>query len=291
MRKLITSPITTSVAMPLKSGSLDHIQNAYTEVIAETVKGLVGASYSPGTMYILSGLVNSGVFPNFNISAGSVFYNDEVYLVDAANFNVSGSQVPVGKIVVTQFTGQNADSVLFNDGTPRNVHDIRKVQLVADLAGSGQSNYASMQRINANIPQLNLIQGPGVTITGTYPNLTVSSNVQNPVLLATSIYIGDMNSSADLDTYTTLLSGGSNGFCGYRYIFPQAVASDYVPIGVLQHDFITTQADMNNNYMLSIQFGQRSLTDIYFWLQTSSTSNVQIAWVKLILIKASILYA
>ena len=292
MRKLNTSAITTSIAMPAKSGTFDHIQAAYTEAVAEAVKGVVGPSYNSGTLYILNGLQNFGVLPNYNISAGSVFFNGEVYLVDAANFNVSGSQVAVANIVTTQFSGIIADPVQFTDGINRNIHDIRKIQLSAGLAGSGVANYNSAIRINVNIPQLNLTAGPGVTVTGTYPNLQVSSTIENPVLLATSIYIGDLNSNADLDQYTTLLSGGSTGFCGYRYIFPQAVGtSNYVPIGVLQHDFITTQADMNNNYMLSVQFGQRSATDIYFWLQTSATGNVQIAWVKLILLKANILYA
>lgn len=292
MRKLNTSAITTSIAMPIKSGTLDHIQAAYAEAVAEAIKGVVGPSYNSGTMYILNGLVNFGVFPNYNVTAGSVFYDGEVYLVDAANFTLAGSQVAVAKIVTTQFSGTNADAVQFTDGIGRNVHDIRKVQLSADLAGSGISNYASAIRINVNIPQLNLTAGPGVTVTGTYPNLVVSSSIENPVLLATSIYIGDLNSNTDLDAYTTLLSGGSNGFAGYRYTFPVAIGhTNYVPIGVLQHDLITTQADMNGNYMLSIQFGQRSGTDIYFWLQTTATGNVQSAWVKLILLKANILYA
>jgi hypothetical protein len=292
MRKLNTSAITTSIAMPIKSGTLDHIQAAYTEAVAEAVKGVVGPTYSSGTMYILNGLVNFGVYPNFNISAGSVFLDGEVYLVDAANFNVAGSQVAVAKIVTTQFSGVNADSVQFTDGVGRNVHDVRKIQLSADLAGSGVANYGSAIRINVNIPQLNLTAGPGVTVTGTYPNLQVSSTIENPVLLATSIYIGDLNSTADLDSFTTLLSGGSNGFCGYRYIFPVAIGhTNYVPVLVLQHDFITTQADQNGNYMLSVLMGQRSGTDLYFWLQTSATGNVQNAWVKLILLKANILYA
>lgn len=292
MRKLNTSAITTSIAMPIKSGTLDHIQAAYTEAVAEAIKGVVGPSYNSGTMYILNGLVNSGSFPNYNTTAGSVFYDGEVYMVDAANFNVAGSQVAVAKIVTTQFSGVNADAVQFTDGIGRNVHDIRKVQLSADLAGSGISNYASAVRVNVNIPQLNLTAGPGITVTGTYPNLTVSSTTENPVILATSIFLGDLNSTADLDTYTTLLSGGSNGFAGYRYTFPVAVGhTNYVPVLVLQHDFITTIADANANYMCSIQMGQRSATDLYFFIQTSATGNTQNLWVKLILLKANILYA
>lgn len=292
MRNLDVSPVTNAIGLPLKSGSLAHIQNAYKEAIAEAVKGYVGSGYNNGTVYILQGLVNSGSGSNFNISAGSVFYNGEVYLVDAANFTTSGSQVAVCKVITTYFTGTNADGVQFTDGNVRNIHEIRKVQIVADLAGSGIANYANAQRINVNIPPVNITQGPGITVAGAFPNFTISSSIENPVLLATSIFIGDLNSTTDLDPFTTLLSGGSSGLCGYRYIFPVAIGhGNYMPIGILQHDFITTQADMNANYMLSIQFGQRSGTDIYFWLQTTATSNVQNAWVKLILLKANILYA
>jgi hypothetical protein len=292
MRKLKTSDITTSIAMPIKSGTLDHIQAAYTEAVAEAVKGVVGPNYNSGTMYILNGLVNTGSFPTYNISAGSVFYDGEVYLVDAANFTLAGSQVAVAKIVTTQLSGVNADAVQFTDGIPRNVHDIRKVVLSADLAGSGISNYVSAVRINVNIPQLNLTAGAGISVTGTYPNLQVASTLENPVILATSIFIGDLNSSADLDTYTTLLSGSSNGLAGYRYTFPVAVGhTNYVPILVLQHDFITTVADADANYMCSVQMGQRSATDLYFFIQTTATSNTQNLWLKLILLKSSILYA
>lgn len=292
MRKINTTGITTSVAMPVKSGTLDHLQLAYFEAIREVAQGLVGPGYNGGTLYILSGCVNTGTFPNFNISAGSVFFNGEVYLVDAANFNVTGSQVAVAKIVQTQFTGTNADSVQFTDGVNRNVHDVFKVQFSADLAGSGIANYTSAQRINSNIPQLNLIQGPGVSVTGAYPNLTVSSTIQNPVILATSIFLGDLNSSTDLDAYTTLLSGGGTGLAGYRYIYPVAVGhTNYVPILVLQHDFITNVADANANFMCCVQMGQRSATDLYFFISTTAGSNVQNLWLKLILINANILYA
>jgi hypothetical protein len=292
MRVLNTGPITTSVAMPLKSGSLDHIQAAYSEAIAETVKGLVGAGYNSGVAYILNGCQNFGAYPNFNISSGSVFFNGEVYLVDAANFNVSGSQVPVLKVVVTQFAGVQADSVLFNDGAPRNVHDIRKVQITADLAGSGISNYASAQRINSNIPQLNLTGNNGVSVTGSYPNLNVSGTNNNPVILATNIFLGDLNNGSQLDQYTTLLSGGGSGQAGYRYIYPVAVGhTNYVPILVLQHDLITSNADAAGNYMCLVQCGQRSATDLYFFVMTTATGSVQNLELKLLLINANILYA
>jgi hypothetical protein len=271
--------------MPIKSGTLDHLQAAYTEAIAETVKGLVGSNYNNGTMYILNGMVNSGVFPTYNITAGSVFYNGEIYLVDAASFTLAGAQVAVCKIVTTQFSGVNADAVTFSDLTPRNVHDIRKVVISADLAGSGISNYADGQRISANIPQVNLISGIGINITGTYPDKTITNTVGNKILQTGYIFIGDLNSSASLDAYTVMLSGSTSGLSAYLYTFPTAMAdANFVPMAVLGNNGHNDWGGFNDNFMCTLQIGQFSATQMYFAIGTTASGNTQSVAVKYALI-------
>ncbi|QTE37482.1 hypothetical protein J3L18_31035 [Mucilaginibacter gossypii] len=144
MRKLDTSPISTTNAMPVKAGTLEHIQFAYQEAIGELGKSLFGNYYDPTKVYILNGLVNSGSGSSYNISAGSVFYNGEIFLVDAAVFSISGSNVARGIIVTSFYSGQQADGVEFTDGITRNVHQIRKVVMGAGLAGSGIGDYNNM---------------------------------------------------------------------------------------------------------------------------------------------------
>jgi hypothetical protein len=279
MRKLNTSAITTSIAMPVKSGTLDHIQNAYTEAIAEAVKALAGSNYNGGTMYILNGLINTGTFPNYNISAGSVFYNGEVYLVDAANFTLAGAQVAVCKIVTTQFTGVNADSVQFNDGVPRNVHDIRKVQVMADLAGSGISNYVDGQRINANRPDVSITSGAGISIGGAFPNFSVTNTspaLPSPVLYYRKVFLGDLNTDPG-DGYTTRLAGSTNGLTAYQHNWPIDLsgAGSILPVLQIGNQGHTDWGGFNDNFMCVHHLGYWDNSKMYFSIGTTASGNAQ----------------
>ncbi|MGN7818788.1 hypothetical protein ACTJJB_01590 [Chitinophaga sp. 22536] len=126
-----------------------HLQLAYQEAIAALGQCLAGAAYNPSKVYVLNGCVNSGSGTTYNISAGSVFYNGEVYLVDAASFTISGPNVAVGIVPnpPTVTTGLSfysdviADPVQFTDGVNRNVHQIRKCVIQPGLSGSGAANY------------------------------------------------------------------------------------------------------------------------------------------------------
>lgn len=275
MRNLNTSAITTSVAMPVKSGTLDHVQLAYKESVAESIKGLIGSVYSSTVIYILNGLVNVGSGSNYDISAGSVFYNGEVYLVDAAVFTISGGQFAVCKIVTSNFSGVNADPVQFSDGINRNVHEIRKVVISADLGGSGISNYVDGQRINSNIAQANLIAGSGISITGAYPDKTISSTVTNKIIRTGNIVIGDLNVTPS-DPNCALLASSTSGLSAYVYTFPIALAdANYKPILILGNNSNNNWGLFNANFMCVLQTGAFSNTQMYFAIGTTSSGATQ----------------
>ena len=142
MRKINETVIDSSKAMYFKKGTWTHLQKAYTEGFAETIKSMIGASYSATTVYVLNGCVNTGSGSSYVISAGSVFYGGEIYLVSAATFTVT-TGVPVATIVTTaNTTDYAADPCLFSDGSTHNVHDIRTVQIAEAASGSGIKNYA-----------------------------------------------------------------------------------------------------------------------------------------------------
>ncbi len=174
MRKLDTSAVSGTVGLPLKAGSLVHIQLAYQEAISALGKALAGSAYDPTKMYVLNGCVNSGSGNNYNISAGSVFYNGEMYLVDAAVFSVSGANVAVGivpnppgnTIGLSFFSDVTADPVQFTDGIDRNVHQIRKCVVQPGLSGSGAANYLDWidvnRRIQGGIGDIKMWVAPGL---------------------------------------------------------------------------------------------------------------------------------
>src|SRR5690349_10652979 len=103
MRNLDVSAVTNSIGLPVKSGTVIHMQNAYKEAIGEAIKGLIGPSYNPGVLYILQGMVNSGSGANYVIGNGSCFYNGEMYICDGATFTLTGSNVAVATITTSFF--------------------------------------------------------------------------------------------------------------------------------------------------------------------------------------------
>jgi len=225
MKHVKTDSISTTVGFPVKSGTLQHIQAAYGEAISEVVKAITGYNYDPTKAYILNGCVNSGSGSNYIISAGSVFLNGEVYLVDAATFTLSGSNVAVGKITESFFSAFNADSVEFTDGTLRNVHQILKMVIQAGLSGSGDANFLDFVRLNLNIAQINLSATGLSSVSGTYPDVVVNTPPPAPTFLKTgTTHIGDV-------------FGGSSPSDAHAIVFdePLVTASYWVMCGIISN--------------------------------------------------------
>lgn len=164
MKKLNTVPITNTAGFRFKSGTFDFLQLAYTECLAELVTSRIGSNYDATKGYILNGCINSGSGSSYVISAGSVFFNGEIFLVDAATFTLTGSNVAEGVITITQYV-TNADPVNFTDGVSRNVHNIRKIVFQNALSGSGSFDF--INAINVNYKP---IGGIGQTIEWSIPS-------------------------------------------------------------------------------------------------------------------------
>jgi hypothetical protein len=213
MNVLDTSSITDASEFPIKQGTLVFLQQAYSQIVAAVMQALLSPSYNPSTVYVLYGVVNAGSAPFYNITAGAVFYQGEIFLVPAASFTATGSNVGVFQIVTTQFT-TNADPVTFTDMTIRNVHNIRQIQVVQGASGSGIADYTAAFYCSFVIPkQLNLSGTGQASVSGVYPNMVV--NVPNngnlcPVLTDGSVHVGDVPGGgvAGVTIPITFMSGG-----------------------------------------------------------------------------------
>jgi hypothetical protein len=168
MKKVDLSAVTTTAGAPQKSGTLIHIQNAYTEAIAAAIIGMIGSGYSTSVAYRLYGCLNSGSGSSWVISAGALFFNGEVYLVPAANFTTSGNTA-VGTIQTSYYSATEADPVQFTDGTNKNIHQIRQITFAAALSGSGTTDFSNILNILPNIT--------GGAVSGTYPNITLGNMI------------------------------------------------------------------------------------------------------------------
>lgn len=197
MRKLDISPITDSKQLPIKKGTLQFLQDAYSEMlvaISTWIASTTGAAFSAGNAYILYGLFDAATFPAFDVPAGAVFYNGELYLIDATTFTLTGSNVPICTITTTQY-GTNADPVTFTDATTGNVHNIRKIVISQGASGSGDFDFVDMIDASTVIwPKLSLTDGANTTVSGTYPSLQVNAPapVPSPVLLKGTENVGNI---------------------------------------------------------------------------------------------------
>lgn len=143
MKILDTTPIAPGIAMYVKGGTLAFMQLAYKEALAELSTNRIGSTYDTTKGYVLNGCINTGSGTTYTISAGSIFFNGEIYLVPAASFTISGSNVAEGIITTTQYIS-DADPTDFTDGNQRNVHNIRQIVFSPALAGSGAVDFVNL---------------------------------------------------------------------------------------------------------------------------------------------------
>jgi hypothetical protein len=159
MKKIKTTDITSTSAMPLKKGSLDHLQAAYTETIQDVNKAYWAGDRAGTQPMALHGLINSGSGSTFTISAGALMLDtySEVFRCDAQTVVVNVGQVLVGTVTTTYLTATDADPVEFSDSTSNNVHEIRKIVWSSALSGTGTLNYSDLffrNTFDAIIPTL-----------------------------------------------------------------------------------------------------------------------------------------
>lgn len=142
MKKVITSNISGSTGQPIKSGTLSHIQSAYTEAFQILMQNLYGITSTDTTVRVLYGCVNSGgstIGTTCNISAGAVYYNGELYFVPAASFLIATGLVAVIATVNNStnfFVAANADPVSMTDLSSKYVHSQFKVTIVDGNSGA-----------------------------------------------------------------------------------------------------------------------------------------------------------
>lgn len=155
MKKIDLSNITTAVGMPIKSGVLSHLQSAYEEILnALIATSLINPLVIYGNgYYCLYGCINNGSGLNYDISNGAIYDTvlGEIFLVDRAIFTATGSDVAVGTITTSFFSGTNADPITFTDSIDRNVLQIRKIVFSAGASGSADVNFTNLKLVNDNL--------------------------------------------------------------------------------------------------------------------------------------------
>lgn len=146
MKKIDTSAITSTKRQPLFGYSVEHLQNGYIEAMKSLFLAQMESRYTTGDVVILWGMELTGSTTGngnpFATTAGAVYYNGEIYQVDAASGTHSGSDV----LLVTLTTTYHAsDPVTFSDNTTGNVHQIQKFVVSSAATGTGTKDWTDLK--------------------------------------------------------------------------------------------------------------------------------------------------
>jgi hypothetical protein len=150
MKKIKTSDIIVGSAMPLKSGSLDHLQSAYGELLFGLAQsqlfqrtGVVAGYVTPQALY---GCGYGVLGTIWTIESGLIAFGSELFIAPTVGgINLSVGEVVVGTITTTYLTAANADPVVFSDATSNNVHEIRQIVWSAGVSGSADLDFLDIQ--------------------------------------------------------------------------------------------------------------------------------------------------
>lgn len=146
MKKIRVTDLTGTAKAPFIKQTFIHTDEQVKEIADAIVKGLIG-TYTTNDLIVLYGCVISGAGP-YAITAGAIYYNGEVYLVDAASgLTPGGGQTLVFNIVTTYASG---DPIKYQDGSLHNQHQIDKIALQVGASGSGIADYNASNIYNYN---------------------------------------------------------------------------------------------------------------------------------------------
>lgn len=253
MKKILTNNIVENVRrQPFNKASYDHLQESYQEVIEDIMKALTGDTSG---VVVLYGCEDSDPDANdYDISAGAVLYNGEIFRVDAF-VGSDPSDVPV---LVMDETFREGDPVTFSDNNEYNVHAIRKLKWQMAGTGTGITDFSDLVRMPFNIND------------GFYDHTENSDSGGGQVTVVTIPYQAGKSLIIDATLIATRVSGAVEAEAGGTY---RVIKSYHHPSGVitvLGTDILTSNPS-GSSVPSSIQFSV-SGTNILLRVQSGSGS-------------------
>jgi hypothetical protein len=156
MKKLNLSNIQEGVRkLGAVKALFEYMESSYTEAMASIVYGLLKGSNICVSMY---GCVNSGSGSNYNISAGAIFNNGEVYTIAAFAGAAGAGQVPVLALQTTN------TQLAYTDNTNQNTLATRVYVWQFGASGSGIADFSGVTPL-ATVINNTLLDVPGQITT------------------------------------------------------------------------------------------------------------------------------
>lgn len=256
MKKIDTSFVAGSEGLPFLGGSLLHIQQAYQEVVdavcRQIIKGASGASF-----WRFFGAINTGSGANYVISAGSIYYNGEIYLCDAVNITLTGANVIVGTITTT-YAG--VDPTVFRSGASHSVHQIRKIVWTQALTGTADIDYLSVVNIEKRFEDVKFDATTYNPANST--DTTVYTFVAPCDMPANSLILKFM--------YRTAISGGGNAGTLNWSVFINATQYN---LEATQNPTVYAGKDIFQTVMLVVTAAVKKGDSVFLKFSTNSASD------------------
>lgn len=223
MKSLDLSNIVSAVRrLGAVRATFDHLQESVQETTDALARSLT--SNNQTNLVLLYGCVNSGTGLNYIISAGAVYYQGEIYLVQAFTGTATGVQVPSLSIVTSWRAG---DPVKYSDNNNFNTHKIRTMLWTIGASGAGLSDFSglvtpvSISEATLNDSTIAFIN-TGITVGG--GSGTVTSTVKFKKTGRSTIRLNgyiDFNCPYD-DLVLTLPAGARPLATVFRFVAPIA---------------------------------------------------------------------
>lgn len=109
---------------------------------AAMARGLI-PEYDANTLYIVTGCEITVAGSDYAVTEGYVFYQDEIFKVEAAAFTAPGGEVGVFSLDVTSISTPFADGIVYE------VEQTRRVVFTSGLSGSGIADFDETELAHA----------------------------------------------------------------------------------------------------------------------------------------------
>lgn len=211
MKKLDTSKIIEGQRrLGGNKATLDHIMEAVSEGIEYLARGKTAATIGEDDVMVIFGVVNAGTGQDYDISAGALFYQGEIFQIPAYEETLAIGQVPV---LGLNEEWRDTDPVPYSDGTDQNTHQIRTMFWASGTSGDGILDFADLIRPGDTFDSDIVVSLADGKTFGRYEHGdTIPSTgltAKQVVLLATSEYVNPVFTSFTISGQATTVEVGT----------------------------------------------------------------------------------
>jgi hypothetical protein len=188
MFKIQTSGITSTAAMPLKKGTIDHLQNGIISGDVALIRSQIGASYSTSNIYVVYGLDRTVAGSVHTFTDGVVLYNNQLYAVTGSAITLTSGWYINLTLANAYLTLSGYDPTQFSDGSFKNIHEVHGGTLAQSATPSNESNTWIYLNKVYFASQPTPVYG-GATLNSLY-NGTLAYSLKNQVLTISGMVYG-----------------------------------------------------------------------------------------------------